>query len=165
MSEIIVRKATMADLDVLKNLADAHKHELGFVLRPALAKSIAQGEVITAQISKDVVGFAEYHNRRDAQTTLYHIVVQPDHRGQGVGQQLIHTLVQDSIECGKEFVQLKCPVNLKANGFYKQLGFSCVGVQPRKHRDLAIWQLYCSSITSNGDEIVVLEFSCCASPQ
>lgn len=150
MSEIIVRKATMADLDVLKNLADAHKHELGFVLRPALAKSIAQGEVITAEIGEDVVGFAEYHNRRDAQTTLYHIVVQTKHRRRGIGRSLVEALVRGAHEQEKDIVQLKCPRDLEANQFYQRMGFVCVEVQPNKRRDLLIWRLELEKLVSSG---------------
>ena len=139
MSEVTIRKATLTDLDAIKNLADTHKHELGFVLRPALAKSIERDEVFVAQNSKDVIGFVEYHHRRDDQTTLYHIAVQSGHRRQGIGRQLVDALVRDAGERNKQYIQLKCPLDLEANEFYEGLGFICVDIQPNKHRELAIW--------------------------
>ena len=141
MSQVTIRKANPADLDEIKNLADAHKHELGFVLRPALTNSIQRDEVFVAENSGNVVGFIEFHHRRDGQTTLYHIAVQSDHRRQRTGRQLVDALIRDAREHADGFVQLKCPVDLEANQFYERLGFSCIGIQPNKHRKLAIWRL------------------------
>ena len=143
MSEITICKATVGDLDAIKDLADEHKHELGFVLRPALARSIERTEVFVAKSNGSVAGFLEYHHRQDSQTTLYHIVVRPDCRCQGIGQQLVDALVQDARERDKEVVHLKCPVDLEANEFYQQLGFSRARVQRSRNRDLAIWRLQC----------------------
>lgn len=146
MNEVTIRKATLGDLDAIKALADRHKQELGFVLRPALVRSIERTEVFVAENSANVIGFLEYHHRRDSQTTLYHIAVQRDHRWQGIGQQLVDALIQDAVGFNKEFIQLKCPVNLGANEFYQHLGFSRIDVQPRRSRDLAIWRLQCRSV-------------------
>jgi len=141
MIGLMIHNATTADLDRIKSLADAHKNELGFVLRPALAASIDRGEVIVAKNTTGIVGFVEYHHRHDDQTTLYHIAVRPDHRRQGIGRQLVKALIHDAGECHKGFIQLKCPVDLEANRFYERLGFSQVDIQPGKHRNLAVWRL------------------------
>lgn len=147
MSDLVIRKATQADLDVIKDLADAHKNELGFVLRPALANGIERGEVFVAENSRGIVGFVEYHHRQDEQTTLYHIAVQSEHRRQGIGRQLVEALIYDTSEYNKGFIQLKCPVELEANKFYKRLGFSQMEVHPGKGRDLAVWRLSLRSAT------------------
>lgn len=141
MSDFVIRKAALADVDVIKGLADAHKHELGFVLRPALANSIDRGEVFIAENGIGIVGFVEYHHRRDSQTTLYHIAVHSDHRRQGIGRQLVDALIRDAAQCNKRVIQLKCPVDLQANEFYERLGFSQIDVQPGRNRDLAVWRL------------------------
>ena len=134
-----VRKATSADLDAVKALADAHRNELGFVLRPALAKSIALGEVLIAENSASLIGFVEYHHRRDEQTTLYHIAVTPRHRRQGVGRALIDALRNEALTLEKRIVRLKCPVDLPAQGFYVRLGFSAFGQEMGKGRPLVVW--------------------------
>jgi GNAT superfamily N-acetyltransferase len=141
MSDIVIRPAVQADLDAIKLLADVHKHELGFVLRPAIAKSIVQGEVFVAEIGEDLVGFVEYHHRRDNQTTLYHIAVRSDHRKQGIGRRLVDTLVQQAVGKDKDVIQLKCPIDLEANRFYEKMGFICSEIQPSKQRELAVWRL------------------------
>ena len=141
MSELTIRKAVPTDLDVLKSLADAHRHELGFVIRPALARSIERGELIVAANSTDPIAFVECNHRRDAQTTLYHIVVAPDYRRQDIGQRLIERLADEARAAGKEIIALKCPATLPANDFYAHTGWSLAGSDPGKHRPLKLWQL------------------------
>ena len=141
MSELTIRKAISTDLDVLKSLADAHRHELGFAIRPALVRSIERGELIVAANSTDLIAFVEYHHRRDAQTTLYHIVVAPDYRRQGIGRRLIERLADEARAAGKEIIALKCPTTLPANDFYARTGWSLAGSEPGKRRLLNLWQL------------------------
>lgn len=139
-SEIVIRSAATTDLDAVKCLADEYRYELGFVLRPALAKSIEQSELLVAENSKGIVGFVEYHHRRDEQTTLYHIAVQHDHRQLNIGRQLVEALLSEARQHGKSRIQLKCPVDLEANEFYERLGFTRVEVQPGKGRSLVVWR-------------------------
>jgi len=49
-------------------------------------------------------------------------------------------------------VQLKCPADSEANGFYEHLGFSRVDVQQGKNRNLVIWQLPIDSSMLQEDE-------------
>jgi len=140
-SEATIRKATLEELDAIKSLADAHRHELGFVIRPGLARSIERGELVVATNTTDLIAFVEYHHRRDAQTTLYHIVVAPDYRRQGIGRQLIKRLTNEARAAGKEIIALKCPTILPANEFYARTGWSLAGSEPGKHCPLNLWQL------------------------
>jgi N-acetylglutamate synthase-like GNAT family acetyltransferase len=137
----LIRKAVIEDLDTIKHLADLHKEELGFVLRPALEKAIIDQELFIAEAEGMVVGFVHYHHRRDQQTTLYHIVVSEDSRRAGVGQALVNALSEESNEMGKTFILLKCPQNLLANHFYEGVGFSLKRVENGKHRPLNVWVL------------------------
>jgi len=135
-----VRKATPVDLDGIKALADAHKHELGFVLRPALARSIARGMLLVAENRSGLVGFVEYYHRRDGQTTLYHIAVVVDHRREGAGRALIDALCDEARCMGQRKIRLKCPEGLSAQSFYAQVGFRLVEWERGRRRALAIWE-------------------------
>lgn len=137
----IIRKAKFTDLDAIKILADAHKHELGFVLRPAIARSIARGEVLLAENGAGLTGFVEYHHRQDEQTTLYHIAVASNHRRQGVGSALIDTLRNEALTLGKQTIRLKCPADLPAQEFYAYLGFNSIGQELGNGRLLVVWTL------------------------
>jgi len=141
MSDFSVRKATQADLEAIKELADSHKHELGFVLRPALARSIAREELLVAENHASVIGFVEYHHRQDEQTTLYHIAVTPDHRRMGVGEALINTLRAEARILGKSAIRLKCPADLPAKLFYEHIGFHSIGEELGKDRPLIVFAL------------------------
>jgi N-acetylglutamate synthase-like GNAT family acetyltransferase len=139
--QFTIRKATLHDLNAIKLLADRHKEELGFVLRPALEKAIADQEIFVAAVDAEVVGFVHYHHRRDQQTTLYHIIVSEPNRLQGIGQALVNSLSQEASQFERKFVLLKCPQELPANHFYEDCGFVLVGTENGKRRSLNTWRL------------------------
>jgi GNAT superfamily N-acetyltransferase len=136
-----VRKATPSDLDAIKALADTQRQELGFVLRPALARSIERGEVFVAENSTGLVGFIEYHHRQDRQTTVYHVAVISGYRRKGVGRALIETLRDEALDRKKCTIRLKCPAHLPAQGFYARLGFNSLGREGGGERHLVVWAL------------------------
>ena len=141
MSMFKIRKAIPEDVDDIKVLADAHKHELGFVMRPALERSIARREIIVAENYHSVVGFVEYHHRQDKQTTIYHIAVMTEYRRQGIGQALITALREEADKLGKTTIQLKCPVDLPADRFYSEIGFDKMKEEEGKARRLGLWRI------------------------
>jgi N-acetylglutamate synthase-like GNAT family acetyltransferase len=136
-----IRKAGKNDLDAIKKLADQHKEELGFILRPALDKSISDKEIFVAESNSRLIAFVHYHHRKDRQTTLYHIVVDAVHRNTGVGLGLINALYGECRVIDKEMILLKCPENLEANNFYKKSGFGLYQVETGKKRRLNVWTL------------------------
>ncbi len=133
-----IRKATLNDLDEIKALADANRYELGFVLRPALIRSINRKEVFVAE-NKSIMGFVEYHHRRDSQTTIYHIVVCKTYRRVGVGRALINAVIEEAKKFNKKYILSKCPIDLPANKFYEHLGFENSGISNGKNRKLVVW--------------------------
>lgn len=143
LGAIEIRKAVQSDINSLKALADAHKNEVGFILRPALAKNVDNREVLVATCASAsaLVGFVDYHHRKDAQTTLYHIVVSPDFREVGIGRKLVMALRDEAITLGKHWILLRCPENLASNGFYLSLGFHLLAMEDGKMRRLNVWRL------------------------
>lgn len=136
-----VRKAVNRDLDTIKRLADAHRNELGFVMRPALERSIERRELLVASEDNGITGFVEYHHRRDRQTTLYHIAVKEELRNRGIGRMLLEALRDEALMEGKEIIRLKCPESLPANNFYARLGWQRTAIEEGKSRSLAVWEL------------------------
>jgi ribosomal protein S18 acetylase RimI-like enzyme len=133
------RKARSDDIEAIKAIADAHREELGFVLRPALEDSIQRGEILISENGTGLVGFVEYHHRRDEQTTLYHIVVKTEYRNQGIGRSLILALQKEAEAIGKNVIRLKCPADLPAQDFYDRMGFQIEGEAQGKRRRLVLW--------------------------
>lgn len=139
-NNIKIRSALPKDIDAIKQLADSHKHELGFLRRPSLLEAIQRQELMVAQNGNGLVGFVEYRHRRDQQTTLYNLVVLPEHRLSGTGRQLVFALEEEARQKEKTLILLKCPEDLPANQFYERIGYTKVRVDTGKNRRLNIWQ-------------------------
>lgn len=141
-NNVVIRRAVVADVDAIKQLADCHKAELGFLVRDALLRSIGAQEVFVAEVPiGKLVGFIQFHHRKDTQTTLYNIAVDPQKRTNGIARCLIEALINDSRAHHKLVVRLKCPVDLPANDFYAHLGFTLDYTVSGKLRALNIWKL------------------------
>ncbi|MCA9946503.1 MAG: GNAT family N-acetyltransferase [Ardenticatenaceae bacterium] len=139
-NSVEIRPAMPEDIVAIKQLADSHKHELGFLRRPALLEAIERHELLVAENGIGIVGFVEYRHRRDQQTTLYNVVVYPQHRKHGIGRQLVTNLEQEARKRGKSWVLLKCPEDLESNAFYEHIGYKKVTVERGKTRRLNIWR-------------------------
>ncbi len=138
---LFVRQGTLADLSLIKSLADGHRHELGFVLLPSLHEQIERGEMLVAEQKGMVIGFVDYHRRRDGQVTLYHIAVAPAVQRQGVGRALLAALEVVARASGAWRILLKCPVDLPANAFYQHYGFQAEQMLNGRKRALHVWTL------------------------
>jgi N-acetylglutamate synthase-like GNAT family acetyltransferase len=139
-SNVLIRPALPEDIDAIKRLADTHKHELGFLRRPALLEAISRQELLVAQNDLGIIGFVEYRHRKDQQTTLYNVVVHPNHRNHSIGKRLLFALEEEAQQRGKSWVLLKCPIDLSANNFYLHLGYLKVDVEQGKTRNLNVWR-------------------------
>ena len=85
-------------------------------------------------------GFADYHQRRDGQITIYQIAVSSQHPLLGYGRQLLRAVIA---ACpGATSVLAKCPSDLAANAWYARLGFVLLATEPaRTGRALNVWRL------------------------
>lgn len=141
MESVIIRTATSADLDAVKVLADRHKRDVGFVRRGALLESINRAHLLLALAGEDPVGFVQFHHRRDGQTTIHLIMVASEHRRRGIAALLLNQLRTACQGLGQQRIGLKCPVDLSANSFYQQAGFTLIAQELGKIRALNLWQL------------------------
>lgn len=126
---IVIRKATISDLDAIKKIADANRKEIGFVLRPVLMAGITRGEV-HCSVGDEVVGFVHWHMRLDGWSTIYEIVTAT--QGKGIGTMLLHSVPKP--------LQLKCPEGSSANAFYERSGGKLVATVDGRKRRLNVWQ-------------------------
>jgi N-acetylglutamate synthase-like GNAT family acetyltransferase len=137
---VTIRKAEMSDLQDIKRIADIHKTELGFIMRPVLVRSIEQEEIFVVANGEGIIGFMQYHHRLDSQTTLHNIVIQSNYRKRGFGHQL-ETALEMEARCRNQLhIQLKCPEDLPANNFYESVGYEKVDTEQGKLRRLNIWR-------------------------
>jgi GNAT superfamily N-acetyltransferase len=140
---VVVQPTASKLLDAIKALADQHRDELGFHTRQAFVDSARRGELLAATDSAEVIGFVRFHKRRDAVATIYEIATSPARRRAGVGRRLVEAVVTESRKRGARLLQLSCPAELSANGFYPAVGFTRVSPRsrPGKQRPLIEWQM------------------------
>ena len=138
-----ITPAVKDDLDSLKSLADENKHELGFVLKPALEQGIAEGRIFVSRLSNssEICGFVHFRHRRDRVTKIYHLCVQARHRHLGIGWRLLDELRMSANRLRQTCILLKCPEGLQANLFYQKCRFTQVETTEGKRRRLLTWEL------------------------
>lgn len=129
-SPAAVRYAADSDIQGIKAIANQYKNELGFVNRAALMESLGRLELFVAVINDAVVGFVNWHHRRDGQNVVYEIAVHRDFTRRSIGQALLEAVPTPR--------RLKCTVDNPANEFYaRSMTFS--GTEPGRKRELNVW--------------------------
>lgn len=143
-----IQVAQMEHLAEAKELADKHKHELGFINRAILRKAIESQSLLVASCPKvadssdgglALAGMVHYYVRQDSTVTLCNIVVTEGYQRTGLGRRLFEELVRSTRLLGKTQIRLKCPTDLPANLFYQSLGLRIIAVEPGKQRALNVW--------------------------
>jgi ribosomal protein S18 acetylase RimI-like enzyme len=140
MMDVMVRFAAVDDVPAVKAIADRHRHELGFVPAAALVEAAQERRLLVAVLDGKVIGFVHFRCCRDGHATIYEIAVLPEHRQRGVGRALVGAVVQEAVLRGCVVLQLKCPIDLSANEFYRRAGFTEAGIEEGKRRPLRLWQ-------------------------
>lgn len=125
-----------------KKVADANRDALGFITSGKFQEAVEQNRGLVFIENDEVIGFVLYRHRKyDNQTTLSDICVDERYRGKSIGRMLVEALIEDCQEKSREFIQLKCPIDLPANKFYSNLGFKLHDTENGKKRQLNVWHL------------------------
>jgi|WetSurMetagenome_2_1015567.scaffolds.fasta_scaffold23458_10 GNAT superfamily N-acetyltransferase len=136
----MVRKAIPEDIDRIKQIADKNKKYVGFIIRGALVKAIQRKEVIVIEVENEIVGFVNYHHRRDDQTTQYDICIDEKHRGKGIGRLLENAALDEAKQFGKKRYIIRAPIDLESNIFYERIGFKLKEVEKGRKRPINVWE-------------------------
>ena len=128
-----IRPATEEDYPQIKRIANQHRQFLPFVMRVSIVEATKGGEVYVAHVGDHVVGFVNFHKRRDGTTTIHEIAVDRASGGTGVGKSLVGLLDRP--------IMLKVTQDNPANQFYQKLGFEIVGTQHGKIRPLNVYRI------------------------
>jgi ribosomal protein S18 acetylase RimI-like enzyme/queuine/archaeosine tRNA-ribosyltransferase len=143
---ITIRLAREDDVEGAKRIAAKCSKELGFVNSATLRKAQEKEWLLVAaewylQTDNDeIIGFVNFRIKKDHNCTLYDIAVKQEAREQGVGTRLLNRLINITHVAGGSFIQLKCPVDLPANEFYKKHRFDLINVEDGKKRQLNVWR-------------------------
>jgi N-acetylglutamate synthase-like GNAT family acetyltransferase len=136
------RLAAGSDLLHIDALVRRASDVFGFVPRVVLARAIKEGEirVLTAGDGR-LTGAIRFHHRRDGVTTIHEVVVAADARNDGVGRTLVQAVHDAALARGQQSLRAKCPIDARANGFYRATGWERVAIEDGRVRDLAVWKL------------------------
>jgi GNAT superfamily N-acetyltransferase len=127
----MLRYATETDIPAIKRIANQYKQELGFVNSAALKESIKRFELYVAEYLGAIVGFVNWHRRRDGWSTVYEIAVDRAYRGQHIGRALLESVPEPR--------RLKHSFdNVSAEGFYTHTGGQIVRLEEGRKRLLVV---------------------------
>lgn len=138
-----IRRAAMSDIDTCQRIARSHSKWLPFVRRDSLRRAIDNGELFVAQVDDTVVGFVNWHGRRDGWSTVYDLAVAKGYEGQGVGRALLY-----AVPCP---IRLKCTADNPANQFYAGTGMRLSGTElAQSGRALNVYELRILTVIVRG---------------
>lgn len=127
-------RAKLSDIEEIKKIADKNTDTIGFVLKPALEENCQRKTLIVAKDENGkVLGFCNYHKRKDGVNVIYEICVDYKYRGNGIASAILDKMPRP--------LRLKCPVDNESNKFYKRYGFTKVTVETGKKRKLNVWEI------------------------
>lgn len=113
----IARKAQEDEVSLIKKLANQNRYFLGPLLPLWIRKSIQDNELdVVCNKNGDIVGFVQYHKRRDGWTTIYKVCIAEEHRRVGLATALIQGATKGP-------ASLRCSSKNPAIKLYKKLGF------------------------------------------
>lgn len=130
-----IRYGTADDAPVCQRLSRPFDAELGRVMRPALEAAAAKHELFVAELDGAVVGFVNWHARRDGVSVIYELAVADGQHGQGIGRALLYAVPTP--------MRLKCKAdNDRANTFYAGAGMQLdAQTQANSGAALNVWRL------------------------
>lgn len=127
-SPALIRYAKPDELEQIIKIAKQWGKELGFVRKVSIRESIEKSEVLVALVNGFVVGFCNYHKRRDGWHTIYELAVHRDWIGGRIGAGLLAAIPRPR--------QLKTTTdNVRAIGFYSQY-LTMTGIEAGRKREL-----------------------------
>jgi GNAT superfamily N-acetyltransferase len=108
-----------------------------------LSTAVRDGLVVVAELDGELVGVGQ-RGRRGTDHVIYKLYVHPEHRGRGVGPQLIDALVQQlPADVDRLYVE-HFAANGRAGAFYERQGFAVQHVEKGAGGDPAmdvVWRV------------------------
>ncbi|MGH2921206.1 MAG: GNAT family N-acetyltransferase [Gaiellaceae bacterium] len=121
-----IREATEGDFPLLRSLVDSYQEELWrrpFPPPPLPDEWLREGRVLVAEVDGEIAGMARGELRRGLGHVSFVYLV-PEHRGRGLGSELLRDLVSYFREAGVEHVTLGVDTaNEEATAVWRRLGF------------------------------------------
>jgi ribosomal protein S18 acetylase RimI-like enzyme len=131
--------AVPEDYDGIALVAKQAVRELGYTMPPVYRASIANSQMVAAYFDSRVVGFIQFHKRKDGIITIYKFAVDTELRGKGIGKGMLEFLEQRSRSVlHAEAIRLKVIEGTPAVDFYHAVGFNTIDKEPSKKTNLLV---------------------------
>ncbi|WP_084432785.1 GNAT family N-acetyltransferase [Kibdelosporangium aridum] len=150
--EAVLRNAEHGDVAAICRFGDAHircHYEPLIGARAAdeqvrrwwnetvIGAAVAEGLVVVAEVDGQLVGVGQ-RGRRGDDHVIYKLYVHPQHRGRGLGPQLLRALIS-RLPAGAERLYIEHFVgNERAGDFYEREGFTVQRIEPSRTSDPAL---------------------------
>jgi len=129
----MIRLALESDFDSIKKIANQNREFIGFVMKVALKESLLKKSLYVYELDKKIVGFINYHPRKDGWHTIHEIAVLKEYQRMNIGQELFHIVPTP--------IRLKTTIdNTIAQKFYIKNNMTISAVVEGKKRKLYIFE-------------------------
>jgi ribosomal protein S18 acetylase RimI-like enzyme len=137
-SEIVYGLAVPSDYDGIAFVAKQATRELGYTPPPVYRASIDADEMVIASYHGIVLGFIQFHRRRDNVVTIYKYAVDTNNRRLGIGAGMLDFLIRHMTSRRAEAIRLKVIEGTPAVDFYKAVGFNVIDSEPSTKTTLLV---------------------------
>ena len=129
MAESILKdgERVISYVEQVRDLADAHRRELGFLPRSAYGEAAMKGNLWVAidAASQEFRGYLLCGGRHP-RLKVFHLCVHPDHRSSGVARSIVAELIRYATELSYLNITARVLPKLEANRFWRSSGFRII---------------------------------------
>ncbi len=151
-AECVVRAAERDDIAAICRFGEAHikPHYAPLIgMRAAdeqvhrwwnethIGAAVAEGLVVIAEVDAELVGVGQ-RGRRGADHVVYKLYVHPQHRGRGLGPQLLDAIIRQLPTDADRLYIEHFVANERAGAFYEREGFTVERIEPSSTEDPAL---------------------------
>jgi len=140
---ILVTPANSNDLTYIDSLQKKNAEELAFYPKIVFEREVENHRILLARVNNEPAGYI-YHGAFGQTLKIHQACIQYDLRGQLYGAELVRNLVKLATGMSSNAISLRCGSDIEANGFWRNMGFSCERVTQggiRRRRDINHWFL------------------------
>ena len=140
--DFFVVEATESDIIYIDSLQRKNAEALSFYPKIVFEREVENGRILISYLNNQPCGYI-YYGAMGGDVKCHQVCIQYDVRRKLYGAMLVAELEERAEN--SHSITLRCGFDLDANKFWKELGYSCVGVVDggvRRNRRINIWRKY-----------------------
>lgn len=125
--DIGISTATDGDILYIDDLQRKNAEELAFYPKVVFEREVQNNRILLARVNGEPAGYL-YHGAFGPFCKIHQACIQYDLRGQLYGAELVRWFLEKCESQGVYSVTLRCGSDIRANGFWRVMGFHCEAV-------------------------------------